>query len=194
VKTALTLRDRIDQTVFNAIYSRSLVYNTCWEDPAVDRIALDLQPDDTLLVITSAGCNVLDYALAGPLRIHAVDANPRQTALLELKLAGIRNLSFEDFFALFGDGIHPRAPEVYQGFLRSDLSPFARGFWDERLHWFSPRGDEFYFHGLAGKVARAFHAYLKVRPGLAEGVSALFRAHTLEEQRTIYDQRIGPRF
>jgi len=34
-----------------------------------------------MLVITSAGCNVLDYALLAPKRIHAVDANPRQTAL-----------------------------------------------------------------------------------------------------------------
>lgn len=194
MKTALTLRDRIDHTVFNAIYSRSLVYNTCWEDPAVDRIALGLEPDDTLLVITSAGCNVLDYALAGPRRIHAVDANPRQTALLELKLAGIRHLDFEDFFALFGDGIHPRLADLYQRSLCADLSPFARRFWDERLHWFAPKGGGFYFQGLAGKVARAFHAYLKVRPSLAEGVSALFRARSLEEQRTIYDQCIGPRF
>ena len=51
--TPLTVRDRIDQSVFNAIYSRSLVYNTCWEDPAVDRQALALTPDDTMLVITS---------------------------------------------------------------------------------------------------------------------------------------------
>ena len=110
----LTLRDRIDQKVFNAIYARSLVYNTCWEDPAVDRLALNLGPDDTLLVITSAGCNVLDYASVGPRRIHAVDANPRQTALLELKLAGIRHLGFDDFFALFGQGVHGDFRDLYQ--------------------------------------------------------------------------------
>jgi S-adenosylmethionine-diacylglycerol 3-amino-3-carboxypropyl transferase len=193
VKTALTLRDRIDHTVFNAIYSRSLVYNTCWEDPAVDRVALALKPDDTLLVITSAGCNVLDYALAGPRRIHAVDANPRQTALLELKLAGIRNLSFEDFFALFGDGVHPGLPDLYHGSLRRELSPFASGFWDERLDWFAPKRGGFYFQGLSGKVARAFHTYLKVRPSLRASVAALFGARTLDEQRAIYDQHIGPR-
>ena len=70
------LRDKLDQKIFDAIYSRSLVYNTCWEDPAVDRKALALGPDDTVLVITSAGCNALDYALEAPKRIHAVDANP----------------------------------------------------------------------------------------------------------------------
>jgi S-adenosylmethionine-diacylglycerol 3-amino-3-carboxypropyl transferase len=78
----LSLSDRVDQKVFDVIYSRSLVYNTSWEDPAVDRQALDLKPDDTVLVITSAGCNALDYALTGPQRVHAVDANPRQNALL----------------------------------------------------------------------------------------------------------------
>lgn len=81
------LSERIDERLFQALYSRSLVYNTCWEDPAVDRQALAIDPRDTLLVITSAGRNALDYALLAPRRIHAVDASPRQTALLELKLA-----------------------------------------------------------------------------------------------------------
>jgi len=192
VKAALTLRDRIDHKVFNAIYSRSLVYNTCWEDPAVDRVALALKPEDTLVVIASAGCNVLDYALAGPRRIHAVDANPRQTALLELKLAGIRCLCFKDFFPLFGVGAHDGFREIYHDALRPELSPFARRFWDERLDWFGPRNGSFYFQGLAGKVARAFHAYLKVRPRLAASVGELFGARTLDEQRAVYDDRIRP--
>ncbi|TCT24228.1 DUF3419 family protein [Thiobaca trueperi] len=192
MKATLTLRDRIDQAVFNAIYTRSLVYNTCWEDPAVDRLALNLTPDDSLLVITSAGCNVLDYALAGPRRIHAVDANPRQTALLELKLAGIRHLDFADFFALFGAGVHGRFREIYHDALRADLSPFAQDFWDDRLQWFSRQQGGLYFQGLAGVVARAFHAYLKVRPQLAAGIGDLFQAQSLEEQRAIYDSRVQP--
>jgi len=192
LKASITLRDRIDQTVFNAIYSRSLVYNTCWEDPAVDRIALNLKPDDTLLVITSAGCNVLDYAIAGPKRIHAVDANPRQTALLELKLAGIRHLGFDDFFALFGTGVHEGFREIYQDALRADLSPFARLFWDQRQQWFSRGEGSFYFQGLAGTVARAFHTYLKVRPRLAASVVDLFQARSLEDQRDVYDTRVQP--
>ena len=115
---AQSLIDRLDQKVFDAIYSRSLVYNTCWEDPAVDRLALALRPQDRMLVIASAGCNVLDYALVAPACIHAVDANPRQTALLELKLAGIRHLEFEDFFAVFGDGRHPGFAFLYREALR----------------------------------------------------------------------------
>ena len=55
---------------FNVVHRNNLVYNTCWEDPAVDRQAFNLTPEEVLLVITSAGCNVLDYALLAPKRIH----------------------------------------------------------------------------------------------------------------------------
>jgi S-adenosylmethionine-diacylglycerol 3-amino-3-carboxypropyl transferase len=181
--------DWINQKVFDAIYGRSLVYNTCWEDPAVDRLALNLRADDTLVVITSAGCNVLDYALEGPGCIHAIDANPRQTALLELKLAGIRRLDFPDFFALFGRGLHDRFRHLYLAALRPDLSPFARAFWDRRADWFT---HGFYYRGLAGTVARSFRTYLKARPRLASGVDALFEARSIEEQRAIYDDRVAP--
>jgi S-adenosylmethionine-diacylglycerol 3-amino-3-carboxypropyl transferase len=191
-KTPQTLADRFDQKVFNAIYSRALVYNTCWEDPAVDRLALNLGRDDRLLVITSAGCNVLDYALTGIDRIYAVDANPRQNALLELKLAGIRRLVFEDFFLAFGQGYHPQAREMYRDVLREDLSPFAQQFWDKRIDWFgNPRGS-FYFHGLSGIVARAFRTYLRLRPRLAESIEELFETRSLDDQRHIYDTRVQP--
>ncbi len=187
-----SLADRFDQTLFDAICGRSLVYNTCWEDPAVDRRALGLTPGDVVLVITSAGCNALDYALAGPARVHAVDANPRQTALLELKLAGIRHLAHADFFALFGTGRHPHCAQLYRDCLRAGLSPFARSFWDARIDWFDGRRGGFYYHGLAGLVARAFRGYLRLRPALAEPLHALFESRSLEEQRALYGERIGP--
>lgn len=190
--STLTLRDRIDQNVFNALYARSLVYNTCWEDPAVDRRALNLGADDTVMVISSAGCNALDYALDGPRRIHAVDANPRQNALLELKIAAIRRLDYEDVFAIFGRGYHARFAELYRCQLRSELSTFAREWWDRNHGWFTSSQGSFYYHGLAGLVARGFRTYFRMRPKLAEDVQALFAANDLEAQRAIYDQRVAP--
>jgi S-adenosylmethionine-diacylglycerol 3-amino-3-carboxypropyl transferase len=184
--------DRFNDHVFNTIYSRSLVYNTCWEDPAVDRKALNLTPDDSIVVITSAGCNVLDYAITGPRIVHAVDMNPRQNALLELKLAGIRALEFEDFFQVFGTGRHPRFEEIYWQHLRLHLGEFAREYWDRHYTWFlkdAQRGG-FYFRGLSGYVARVFHWYLYVSPGLRKGVHALLEASSLDEQRDIYESRV----
>jgi len=178
--------------MFNAVCSRALVYNTCWEDPAVDRVALSITNRDTLLAITSAGCNVLDYMLLGPQHIYAVDANPRQNALLELKLAGIRGLKFEDFFMIFGHGYHPNFGWLYSRALRPQLSEFARQWWDRRVKWFSTPHGSFYFHGLSGIVARAFRAYFRLRPQLELGISALFEARNLGEQRAIYDERVAP--
>jgi S-adenosylmethionine-diacylglycerol 3-amino-3-carboxypropyl transferase len=194
LKRPETLGDRLDRAVFDAVYRRALVYNTCWEDPAVDRRALDLQPHDTLLVITSAGCNVLDYALCEPARIDAVDANPRQTALLELKLAAIRRLAFEDFYAVFGDGGSARFNQMYRDALRAELSPFARAFWDDRIDWFQrgPGHRGFYYYGLSGYVARGFRGYIKLRPRLRDEVERLLEARSLEAQREIYDARIAP--
>jgi len=62
----MTLASWFDGIWFNCIYGHNLVYNTCWEDPRLDRVALNLGAEDTLLVITSAGCNTLDYAWATP--------------------------------------------------------------------------------------------------------------------------------
>lgn len=191
--TPIRFKDRLDQRIFNAIYARSLVYNACWEDPAVDRQALQLEPAHALLVITSAGCNALDYALAGAGRVHAIDANPRQNALLELKLAAARALDYEDYFGLFGHGFHPRAGELYVSRLRPQLSEFARTFWDRHWRWFaSPRGS-FYFHGLSGLAARGFATFLKLRPRLREQFEHLFACETIEAQRAIYDGEIAPR-
>ena len=186
------LRDKLDQKIFDAIYSRSLVYNTCWEDPAVDRRALALGADDTVLVITSAGCNALDYALQAPRRIFAVDANPRQNALLELKIAGIRTLAFDDFFAVFGDGWHARFAELYRTRLRDQLSPFASEWWDRHQDWFTSRRGSFYFHGLSGSVARGVRAYFATRPRLRRAMDDLLLARDVDEQRAIYDGRVAP--
>jgi S-adenosylmethionine-diacylglycerol 3-amino-3-carboxypropyl transferase len=192
--TRATLSEKFHERLFNAIYSRALVYNACWEDPAVDRQALNPTARDNILVITSAGCNALDYALTAPNRIDAVDANPRQTALLELKIAGIRQLNFGDYFALFGNGRHPRFRELYRDVLRDSLSPFAQGYWDRHGRWFtpSPMGGGFYFHGLSGLVALAFHGYLRLRPRLKAAVAELLGARTLDEQRDIYDRCAAP--
>ena len=189
--TRLTLKDRIDEKIFSALYARSLVYNTCWEDPAIDCQALQLGPEDSILVITSAGCNALDYALQGPRKIYAVDANPRQTALLELKLAGIRTLQFDDFFAIFGNGFHPGIRSLYYQLLRPELSAFARTYWDRHIQWFCSHHGSFYFHGLAGFVARGFRSYFRLRPQLARPITELFAADNLDAQREIYDSRVA---
>ena len=184
--------DQLNDHLFNSIYSRSLVYNTCWEDPAIDRQVLNLGQDDHVMVITSAGCNVLDYVLTGPAHVYAVDMNPRQNALLELKIAGIRSLEFDDFFSVFGIGQYPEFERLYSRYLRQHLGEFSRSYWDSRTAWFArtTNGGGFYFRGLSGSVARMFHWYLQTSPQLKSGITALLASDNLEEQREIYETRV----
>ncbi len=119
--------------IFKMVHGRNLVYNTCWEDPRLDKEVLNLSAEDNLLVITSAGCNALSYALTGLNHVYAVDMNFRQNALLELKIAGIRNLDYETFFHMFGRGWLPHIRDVYNEKLRDALSAPARKYWDGRI-------------------------------------------------------------
>ncbi|MGL5096727.1 MAG: DUF3419 family protein, partial [Planctomycetia bacterium] len=158
----MKLAEWASSTCFNLVHRRNLVYNACWEDPRLDRVALDLGPNDTIVMITSAGCNALDYLLQNPKQIHCVDMNPRQNALLELKLAGIRTLDFDTFFSLFGKGRLRNHWDVYWGKLRKHLSPWSRSYWDRRFDFFSGEGWQrtFYFRGAAGTFARLINTYI----------------------------------
>jgi S-adenosylmethionine-diacylglycerol 3-amino-3-carboxypropyl transferase len=149
-------RQKIDSRIFKAVHRSNLIYNTCWEDPALDREALKLGPADRVMVITSAGCNALDYLLAGAGEVNAVDVNPIQNALLELKRAAILGLDHASFFELFGHGRTPRARQMYADALRQFLSPRARTYWDRHIGLFRGRGwrGSFYYRGTAGLLAR----------------------------------------
>ncbi|MBI2480798.1 MAG: BtaA family protein [Planctomycetia bacterium] len=190
----MPVMDWLSARVFNLVHGNNLVYNTCWEDPRLDRLALELTPDDNVLVITSAGCNSLDYALASPHHVYAVDMNPRQNALLELKLAGIKNLNFEDFFGMFGRGRLPGGRAVYHDKLRASLSPWSQNYWDRFIKFFDNKRRSFYFRGTSGSFARAINVYVDRVARVRPQIDALLSASTVEEQSKIYYDELHERF
>ena len=85
-------------------------YSLVWEDSRTLHAALAIGPDDHVLVVTSAGCNVLNALLAGPRQVTAIDLNPVQKALLRLKCHLIVHHEPEVLRALMGfDGPAPVA-------------------------------------------------------------------------------------
>jgi len=142
-----------------------------------------------VVMITSAGCNALDYLLDGPAEIHAVDMNYRQNALLELKLALIRQDDFRNLFEFFGIGSHEKYRSIYRR-LRKDLPGFAQNYWDEKISYFDPRGlkNTFYYHGTAGGAAWFFGgALFRAKPNIKKFGVCLLEAATLDQQREIYE-------
>jgi len=134
------------------------IYNVSWEDPRMDqqvchdfgdnRIHMSvsdyhyssllqsihlqvfhLKENDHVITIASAGCNVLDYIIEGA-RVTAVDFNACQIALTELKAVAIKELTFEQVFAIFGKNNVQLLRELYPTHLRRHLSPLAVEFWD----------------------------------------------------------------
>jgi S-adenosylmethionine-diacylglycerol 3-amino-3-carboxypropyl transferase len=190
----MSVMDWFSGRVFKFVHGNNLVYNTCWEDPRLDRVALNLGPQDNVLVITSAGCNALDYALTEPNHVYAVDMNPRQNALLELKLSGIRNLEYEDFFSLFGKGFLPDGRKIYHDKLRASLSPWSQTYWDKWIKFFDNRRRSFYFRGTSGSFARMINLYVdrvcKVRPEIDQ----ILTAGSVEAQSQIYYDQLHDRF
>ncbi len=190
----MSMTDWVSGRVFNLVHRHNLVYNTCWEDPRLDRVALKLGPDDTVLVITSAGCNALDYALAGAGHVHAVDMNPRQNALLELKQSGIRNLDFDSFFEMFGRGRLPDGRQIYRDRLRDSLSPWSQKYWDKKIKYFCSKRRTFFFRGTCGSLARMMNVYIDRVARVRPWIDQVLAAETVEEQREIYEKHIRDRF
>ena len=187
------MRHAFARAFFGAVHGHQLVYNTCWEDPRLDRQALAIGPDDRILAISSAGCNVLDYALDEPREIVAVDLNPRQNALVELKQAGIRALEYDEFFCLFGRGHLPSWHARYQRLLRPQLSAWAQRYWDSHGRYFAHAGRRgFFFRGTAGGVARLLNVYIDHIARVRPTVTSLLAAASTADQQEIVRARPAP--
>ncbi len=176
--------------LFKNIHTNNLIYNTCWEDPRCDRDLLGLQPDSKMVMITSAGCNALDYALDKPAEINCVDMNPRQNALLDLKLATFEKTGWSDLYAMFGEGKHREVKNMYNDTLRDNLPDYARDFWDKNINYFSGKGlrTSFYQHGTSGIFAWLFINYIKSGRTNSKLLNQMFDAENLEKQRGFYLQ------
>ena len=171
-------------------FNDEYIYAFTWEDARVDSRLLKITGDDVVLAITSAGDNILSYCLERPKRVHAVDLNPAQNHLLELKVAAFRSLEYHDVWKLFGEGKH----ESFQKLLLEDMSPhLSSEAFDYWLHVgptaFSSRGPGLYFTGGSRHALRLV-AWLGSLLGIRNDMRNLCEAQTLNEQREIWTKRV----
>lgn len=103
-------------------------YSLVWEGSKTMYNALDIQPSDKILIITSAGCNVLNALLKKPAALTAIDLNPVQNDLLKLKKHIIQHHSHDIFRGLMGfDG--PQAVETSWKVTEPSLEEEKKSFW-----------------------------------------------------------------
>ncbi|EMR66550.1 putative 3-amino-3-carboxypropyl transferase protein [Eutypa lata UCREL1] len=180
-----------DQLKKHTQFNDEYIYAFTWEDTRVDERILKLKPDDVVLAITSAGDNILSYALQGPARIHAVDLNPTQNHLLELKVAAYSSLPYEDFWKIFGDGKHPEFRSLLVSEMSPHLSSRAFQYWLSNEHIFTKHKGGLYDTGGSKHAIRIFRWISRVF-GCRSAVKQLLAAKTLNEQREVWRNRIRP--
>lgn len=106
-----------------------ILYAQCWEDPEIDRVAFGIRPADTVLTVTSGGCNALAFLVDDPARVIALDLNPYQNYVLELKMAAFRALEHGELLRFLGAAPSEGRRELYAR-VRPLLGARARGYWD----------------------------------------------------------------
>ena len=127
-----------DQLRKHTQFNNEYIYAFTWEDPREDHRLLKIKNDDAVLCVTSAGDNVLDYILqANPRRVHAVDLNPNQNHLLELKIAALQTLQYAQVWQMFGEGRILNFRNILLDKLSPHLSSQACQFWVQHAYVFS---------------------------------------------------------
>ena len=165
-----------------SLFPPTFLYHQSWEDPREDEKVLDLKPTDVCLTLTSGGCNTLNLLLNGVAKVVSVDVNPAQTALLELKAIAIKQLEYNDFWKLFGEGKHERFDELYIERLAPLLSPASKQFWDKKKKYFKTG---LYYHGSMGKVSLLVQHLCKLI-GVDGYLNRLVHAHNLKDQERVW--------
>jgi len=136
--------------------------------------------------------------LDSPKHIYSIDKNPCQNAVLELKIAAIREFEYEQFWELFGRGKIRNFSTLWYPRLRQHLTMEARSFWDTHSHYFDGNNflgrNSYYYRGSAGVLAWVFaKIFFRLIPGLKSGLNDMIHAPSLAEQKRIYKERVEKR-
>ncbi|KAL9579660.1 MAG: hypothetical protein Q9212_004974, partial [Teloschistes hypoglaucus] len=168
-------------------FNHDYLYAFAWEDPKVDQRLLQINDNDTILCLTSGADNLLEYLVtARPRKIHAVDLNPNQNHLLELKIAAFQALHYADVWKLFGEGHHPDFQHLLTNKLSPHMSSQAFQFWFKNVSRFTS-STSFYEYGGSGCAIRLVR-WLAWLTGLKQEIQRLCNSKTRNEQREVWSK------
>lgn len=182
----------LDQ-LFAQLFS-GLVYSQIWEDPVVDLAAMEINETHHIVTIASGGCNVMNYLMAKPAKITAVDLNRAHVALTRTKLCAAQNFpdykTFYDFFAVPNNNDNQKS---YDKYLSPNLDETAKNYWQGRDKTMRRRSryftDNIYHRGLLGNFIGLSHFLAK-----AYGIKFddLLNAKSIDEQKEFFEKKLSP--
>ena len=158
-------------------------YAQCWEDPQILSDGLRIGPHDDVLSVASGGDNTFALLLQNPRSLYAIDRNPAQLYLMELKIRALQILEYDDFVKFLG--ARPSATRGrHYAHLRPSLTDGARGYWDS--HQDEVKSGVIH----SGKFERYFHLFRRVvLPPIHRqaSIEALFDSRSIDQQQVFYD-------
>lgn len=159
-----------------SFYSR-LSYSFGNEDWATEHKALNIQPEDTVICVTASGDRPLNLLTKDLKQIIAIDANPFQNALFDLKKAAMSRLPFPEYLAFMGAVADKDRQKTYWRELEQDLNPTSRMIW--KRHQKKIKNGIIYEGAVEKWLKRASKFLRQVR---GKKIERLFSFEDLKEQ------------
>lgn len=173
-------QDLLDRVGFTMIR-----YANCWEDADVLLRGLAPAEGDRILSIGSAGDNSFSLLTTNPELVVAIDVNPTQLFLIELKKVCIANFEQEDALQFLG---FQESEKRVKNFLliKNQLSSEARAYWETNLIMIAQglihQGKfEKYFQLFSNKMLPWIHSQNKIK--------RLLEPKSRIQQAEFYDQK-----
>lgn len=107
-------------------------YAQVWEDAEILIEALDINENDKILSIASAGENAISMLIKNPKAIYAIDLNANQIACTEFKIACYKYLEYQEAMELMGVFESERRKELYKK-IEKKLSKKNRGYFENNF-------------------------------------------------------------
>ena len=155
----MSVLDWFSGRVFKFVHGNNLVYNTCWEDPRLDRVALQIGPSDNILVITLGRLQRARLCLyASPTtsrgRHEPAAECPARAEEGGHQVAGVRRLLphvRRRSVAGRARGVSTRTA--------GQLVEWSQAYWDKYIRFFDSKRTPFYFRGTSGAFAKWMKIY-----------------------------------
>lgn len=159
-----------------SFYSR-LSYSFGNEDWETEQKALQLKPTDTVLCVTASGDRPLNLLTRELSHLVAIDANPLQNALFDLKRTALHTLPYKNYLAFIGVDSCKKRLKTYSE-IENLLDPMTSALWEQLPNKIN-RG--VLYEGTVEKILNALSSMMRIFRG--KKIDQLFSMNNLEEQK-----------
>ena len=163
-------------------YSR-LSYSIGNEDWRSEQKALQTQPTDRILCVTASGDRPLNLLSSPCQEIVSVDANPIQNALLDLKMAALTHLDYEEYLSFLGLTPKEKRLATFDQ-LSEKLHSTSCAYWSKHR---SKIAKGIIYQGATEKISQL--GSLLVRFLRRKKINALFSFDKMEEQKEFVSKK-----